>query len=124
LNGIVVNLEVVRARLARAADGSPEILPFAELAMGQAEESVKLNEGVGSLLLLVSGAVDTNGLMHCTQGDGELPELRFEVDRGIADRTLPGLRTLGNALGFTVETDDGAVILTFPLDSTATRNSE
>ena len=67
LNGLVVNLEVVRSRLARAADGSPEILPFAEQAMGQAEESVKLNEAVGSLLLLISGAVDSNGLLHCAQ---------------------------------------------------------
>jgi len=122
----VVNLEVVRARLARAADGSPETLPFAELAMGQAEESVKLNEGVGSLLLLISGAVDSNGVMHCTPAGGdEHPELRFEVDHATADRTVPGLRILGQALGFTVETDDRAVILTFPQDgSTATRISE
>ena len=125
LNGLVVNLEVVRTRLARAADGSPEILPFAEQAMGQAEESAKLNEAVGSLLLLVSGAVDSNGLMHCTQGEGELQNLRFEVDRATADRVLPGLRILGTALGFSAETHGGTVILTFPQgSSTETQISE
>lgn len=125
LNGIVVNLEVVRSRLARAAEGSPETLPFAEQAMAQAEVSVRLSEGVGSLLQLISGAVDSRGLIHCTQSDGELESLRFEVDRSTADRTLPGLRVLGTALGFSAETDDGTVILTFPQgSSTETRISE
>ena len=117
LNGIVVNLEVVRSRLARAADGSPETLPFAELAMGQAEESVRLSAAAGSLLLLISGAVDSAGLIRCTHGGGELESLRFEVGRATADRTLPDLRILGTALGFGAETDDGTVILTFPQDS-------
>lgn len=125
LNGIVVNLEVVRSRLARAAGGSPETLPFAEQAMGQAEESVRLSEGVGSLLQLISGAVDSEGRIHCTQGDGELESLRFEVGLATADRTLSGLRALGKTLGFRAETDDGTVILSFPRDSsTETRISE
>jgi len=125
LNGIVVNLEVVRSRLARAADGSPETLPFAEQAVGQAEESVRLSEGVGSLLQLISGAVGSDGLIRCTRADGESESLRFEVERVVSDRTLPGLRSLGSAVGFGVETDDGAVILTFPQDSrTKTRISE
>jgi hypothetical protein len=125
LNGIVVNLEVVRSRLARAADGSPETLPFAEQAMGQVEESVRLSEAVGSLLLLISSAVDSDGRVRCVQGEGELESLRFEVGRGTADRTLPGLRTLGKALGFGAETDGGTVILSFPQDSSPeTRISE
>jgi len=125
LSGIVVNLEVVRSRLALTADGSPETLPFAEQAMGQVEESVRLSEAVGSLLLLISGAVDADGLIRCTQGGGEPENLRFEVGLATADRTLPGLRILGKALGFGVETDDGTVILTFPQgSSTKTRISE
>jgi hypothetical protein len=126
LNGVVVNLEVVRNRLARAADGSPETLPFAEQATAQAEESVKLNEAVGSLLLLITGAVDPHGSVRCTQEGGEPGRLRFQVDLATADRTLPGLRALGDALDFSVETDDGgAVILTFPHDgSTETIISE
>jgi hypothetical protein len=114
---VVVNLEVVRSRLARVADGSHDVLPFTEQAMAQAEESVKLNEAVGSLLLLISGAVDSNGQLHCADTAGEPSGLRFEVDRGTADRVLPGLRSLGEALGFGAETHGGAVILTFPQDS-------
>ncbi len=117
LNGVVVNLEVVRSRLARAAGDSQDVLPFAEQAMAQAEESVKLNEAVGSLLLLISAAVDSNGELRCTSTAGESPGLRIEVDRGTADRVLPGLRTLGQALGFVAETHGGAVILTFRQNS-------
>lgn len=117
LNGVVVNLEVVRSRLARAAGGSEDILPFAEQAIAQAEESVKLNEAVGSLLLLISGAVDSNGDLRCACTAGEPSGLRFEVDRDTADRVLPGLRTLGQSLGFGAETHDGAVIFTFRRDS-------
>lgn len=117
LNGVVVNLEVVRSRLARTAGGSEDVLPFAEQAIGQAEELVKLNEAVGSLLLLISGAVDSNGDLRCASTAGEPSGLRFEVDRGTANRVLPGLRTLGQALGFGAETHGGAVILTFPQDS-------
>jgi hypothetical protein len=117
LNGVVVNLEVVRSRLARAAGGSQDVLPFAEQAMAQAEESVRLNEAVGSLLMLISGAVDSNGDLRCARTAGEPSGLRLEVDRGTADRVLPGLRTLGKALGFSAETHGGAVILTFPQDS-------
>lgn len=125
LNGLLVNLEVVRSRLGKAAGGSPETLPFAEQAMGQAEESVKLNEAAGSLLLLIAGALDSDGRLHCNQGDGALSQLLFEVDDSIADRTLPGLRILGETLGFGAETHRGAVILTFPQNSsTETKGSE
>lgn len=113
----MVNLEVVRSRLARAAADSQDVLPFAEQAMAQAEESVKLNEAVGSLLVLISGAVDSSGQLYCADTAGEPSGLRFEVDRSTADRVLPGLRTLGQALGFCAETHGGAVILTFPQDS-------
>src|SRR5450756_1192276 len=67
LNGLVVNLEVVRSRLARAADGAPDVLPFAEQAMGQTEELVKLNEAIGSLLALISGAIGPDGRLSCVQ---------------------------------------------------------
>jgi|GEM_PF-536461 hypothetical protein len=116
LNGLVVNLEVVRSRLARAADGAPDVLPFAEQAMGQTEELVKLNEAIGSLLALISGAIGPDGRLSCVQSAGEPSRLRFEVDRTTAERAVRGLQTLGGALGFSAETDGGAVILTFPQD--------
>jgi hypothetical protein len=117
LNGLVVNLEVVRSRLARAADGTPDVLPFAEQAMGQAEGLVKLNEAIGSLLTLIAGAIGPDGRLNCVQSAGEPSRLRFEVDQSTAERTVRGLQTLGGALGFSAETDGGAVILTFPRDS-------
>lgn len=113
MNGLVVNLEVVRSRLARSGDDAG-LLSFAEQAAAQAEESVKLNEAVGSLLSLLAGSIDENGGLRCTVAGGSSSGIRFEVDRSTADRVMPGLQTLSKAVGFAVETRDGAVILSFP----------
>ena len=124
LNGLVVNLEVVRSRLARSG-GDDTILPFAEQAASQAEESVKLSEAVGALLALITGAIDTDGRLRCARTTAASPAFRFEVDSGTAERVLPGLQTLGKAVGFGAETRGGAVILSFPQTSSAEfRNHE
>jgi len=118
LNGLVVNLEVVRSRLARSG-GDDTILPFAGQAAAQAEESVKLSEAAGALMTLITGAIDTDGRLRCARTAAASPELRFEVDSGTAERVLPGLQTLGRAVGFGAETHGGAVILSFPEASSA-----
>ncbi len=109
---------MVRSRLARAG-GDDKILPFAEQAMAQAEDSVRISEAVGALLSLITGAIDTDGRLRCARTVAALPELRFEVDNGTAERVLPGLQALGRAVGFGAETRGGAVILSFPQASSA-----
>jgi hypothetical protein len=116
LNGLVVNLEVVRSRLARA--GSDDgLLSFAEQATDQAEESVALNEGVGGLLSLIMASVDASGRLRCARSAPPASGIRFDVDISTAERVLPGLRRLGQSAGFSVEIDEAAVILTFPQTS-------
>lgn len=104
---------MVRSRLARSG-GDDSILSFAEQAAAQAEQSIKISEGMGSLLSLLTGALDADGRLRCLRTVTALQELRFEVDGGTADRVLPGLKTLGKAAGFDAETHGGAVILSFP----------
>jgi len=119
LNGLVVNLEVVRSRLARAAPAvseKDEVLSFAEQAASQAEAAAKLSEGVGALLALIAASVDETGRLHCTSGV-DASTIRLEVDKATAERLLPRLAALGARAGFSAENDGGAVILSFPKTS-------
>ena len=123
LNGLVVNLEVVRSRLARNG-GEESLLAFAEQASAQAEESVRLSEAAASLLQMVAGSIGENGELRCARTMGSEPALHFELDASTAERVLPGLRTLGKALGFDARTRDGAVILSFPQTSGEFKQTE
>jgi hypothetical protein len=119
LNGLVVNLEVVRSRLARttpAASEKDEVLSFAEQAASQAEEAAKLSEGIGALLALIVASVDEKGRLRCTSG-ADASIIRLEVDEATAERLVPRLKALGSGAGFVAENKQGAVILSFPKTS-------
>jgi hypothetical protein len=113
LNGLVVNLEVVRSRLARSGDPE-DLLAFAEHAAAQGEASVQITEGLGALLSLILGSVDASGVLRCTTSASPAT-LRFELEPGVAERVVPTLTLLGKTAGFTAETSDShTVILSFP----------
>ena len=119
LNGVVVNIEVVRSRLARAAAAGAteqDVLSFAEQAASEAEVAARLNEGVGALLSLMAASVDSNDRMRCASED-DSSAIGFDVESAVADQLLPRLEALGAAAGFTAEKRVGAVILRFPKTS-------
>jgi hypothetical protein len=117
LNGLVVNLEVVRSRLARSNDES-NVLTFAEQAAAQGEESVRRSEAVAALLSLIIGSVDASGRLRCGPASAGSSALRFDLEPGVAERVLPGLEVLGKSVGFTAETSGAeTVILSFPESS-------
>ena len=124
LNGLVVNLEVVRSRLARSGDYA-DLLAFAEHAAAQGEASVQITEGLGALLSLILGSVDGSGVLRCTTSLSPA-SLRFEVEPGAAERVIPALTLLGKVAGFVAETSDSrTVILSFPeLGSTEQKSHE
>jgi hypothetical protein len=117
LNGIVVNLEVVRTRLSRTTGGSPmtqqDVLSFAEQAIEQAELAVRLNEGIRSLLYMIAACVSSDGKMRCATA-GNARTISFDVDSVTSERLFPGLKALGAAAGFTAERRNGSVIFTVP----------
>ena len=116
LNGLVVNLEVVRSRLARSGDYE-DLLAFAEHAVAQGETSVQITEGIGALLSLILGSVDGSRVLRCSTSASPAT-LRFELEAGVAERVVPALALLGKTVGFTVETSGAeAVILSFPEQS-------
>ena len=113
LNGLVVNLEVVRSRLARSGDYE-DLLAFAEHAAAQGETSVQITEGIGALVSLILGSVDASGVLRCSASVSPA-KLRFDLDAGVAERVIPALTALGKVVGFTAETSGAeAVILSFP----------
>jgi hypothetical protein len=112
LNGLAVNLEVVRSRLARSGD--KDLLAFAEHAAAQGETSIQITEGLGALLSLIVGSVDESGVLRCSASESPAT-LRFELEPGVAERVGPALTVLGKAAGFTAETSGAhTIILSFP----------
>lgn len=109
----MVNLEVVRSRLARSGDYE-DLLAFAEHAAAQGEASVKITEGLGALLSLILSSVDGSGALRCSASRSPVT-LRFELEPGVAESVVPALTLLGKAAGFTAETSDShTVILSIP----------
>lgn len=122
LNGLVVNLEVVRSRLARSGDYE-DLLAFAEQAAAQGETSVQITEGIGALLSLILGSVDGSRVLRCSAATSP-GTLRFELEPGVAERVVPALALLGKTVGFTVETSGAeTVIFSFPEQSSTEHKS-
>ena len=117
LNGVVVNLEVVRTRLSRTTGGSPmtpqDVLSFAEQAVEQAELAVRLNDGVASLLYLIIAAISTDGKLRCGTA-GNARTISFDIDSVTSERLFPSLKALGAQAGFTAERSGGTVIFSVP----------
>jgi len=117
LNGVVVNLEVVRSRL---EGGEAELAPtalFLEQAIGQSEESVRLVEPSLALLDLLLGSVDARGEVRCEL----LTErtVRFRTSEIEASRVVRSLQPLAGRAGISAETDGTAVILSISHKSSA-----
>ena len=109
LNGLVVNLEVVRVRSSDAGDSGDQ---FLSQAIEQAEESVRLAEATIALLNMVVASID---------GEGEI-QARFVAPRGVeietdeseATRAAKTLNALARRTPFVVDVSGGAVILSIP----------
>ena len=110
LNALVVNLEVVRSRTT-----DPRTQPFAEQAVAQSEESVRLAEAAISLLNLVIGAVGSDGSLQCSF---EPPAgVRLTPVPGELERAARGLKALADRGAVRVDTSDTTVILSIPKPS-------
>ena len=109
LNGLVVNLEVVRARSSGAGD---QVEPFLGQAIEQAEESVRLAEGAIALLNVVVAGIDTSGRLSANF----IPPRGVEIEcqESEATRAAKSLAAFSNRTSFVVDVSGGAVILSIP----------
>lgn len=111
LNGLVVNLEVVRS-MAQSAGFAAE--PFMTQAVSQSEESVRLAEAAIALLKLVAGAVGSDGQFALVSADAR----QVGIDAGAgAERICAALLPLAERGVLSAERSGATVILQLPEDS-------
>lgn len=111
LNGLVVNLEVVRS-MAQSAGFAAE--PFMTQAVSQSEDSVRLAEAVIAMLKLVSGAVGPDGHFALVSAHGR----QIGIDAGAgAERICAALQPLAERGVLAAERSGATVILRLPEDS-------
>lgn len=84
LNGLVVNLEVVRSR---KADFDSSLQLFVQQAVDQAEESVRRAERTILLLSSIVEAIDETGSVHAEVLEGGNVRLGAEVILSIPENT-------------------------------------
>ena len=108
LNGLVVNLEVVRAMAQRAGHDAE---PFIGQAVAQAEESVRLAEAAIALLKLVVAAAGTDGRLAI--GSTEAGQIALDAGED-AERVSAALQPLADRLVMSVERSGSTVILRVP----------
>ena len=118
LNGVAVNVEVVRSRVARPGGergsgkaGATEIVSFAERAGAQVGEAASLTNGLLSLVGIVLAA-EAQGALHSATGGsaGSRIELMIYGDR--ASALVSDIKHLADRIGVGIEQDAGRVILT------------
>lgn len=108
LNGLVVNLEVVRS-MAAASGFVAE--PFMTQAVMQSEESIRLAEAAIALMRLLAGAVGENARVSSRPAKGR--QVDIEAGPG-ADRISSALQPLHDRGVLSVETSGSTVILRIP----------
>ncbi len=117
LNGLMVNLEVVRSDSARGGPDAPVTAPFLAQAVSQAEGSAQLADATLALLHLVLGAIGDNGEFQCRSISAD--SVRLASTAAEVDRVLQRLRPLSGGAGVQSEADDSAVIFTVRSQSSA-----
>ena len=111
LNGVVVNLEVVRV-MTQAAGLSAE--PFMGQARQQSEESVRLGEAVIALIRLLAAAIGPDGQLLCGSAGTNQVSLQAGAD---AERIHAALQPLSERGAVFVERSGSTVILRITQDS-------
>ena len=106
LNALVVNLEVVRSRSDTLDD---KVRPFVAQAVEQSEESVRLAEGIISLLNLLVGAVDDQGRVRAVSV--EPGTVKIDATESEAVRAARALTALAARTSVTADATETAVIL-------------
>jgi hypothetical protein len=110
LNGVAVNVEVVRSRVAREG-AATEIASFAERASTQIGEATALTNGLLSLVGIVLAA-EARGTLRSAAGasGGSRLELMIYGDR--ARVLVSDIKHLADRIGVAIEEDAMRVILT------------
>jgi len=108
LNGLVVNLEVVRARSSKLDDADRL---FLVQAIDQADQASRLAEGTIALLSMLAGAIDNAGTVTAKFVEPRSVEIAAGPE---AERVARNLSTLSERTSFSADVSGGTVILSIP----------
>jgi hypothetical protein len=110
LNGVAVNVEVVRSRVSREG-AATEVASFAERAGSQIGEATALTNGllalVGSVL-----AAEAQGTLSSARGSGGGSRIELMIYGDRASVVVSDIKRLGDRIGVGVEQRAARVILT------------
>jgi hypothetical protein len=120
LNGVAVNVEVVRSRNGRAPEGA-EVNPFAERAAAGVVKATSLTNGVLTVVGAVVAALAKGGLS--TPGHGDISEIEVMIYGGRAPIFVSEIAHLAQDIGVSVEQRGESVILrVLPEDKSHSQN--
>jgi hypothetical protein len=110
LNGVAVNVEVVRSRVAREG-AATEIASFAERAGSQMGEATSLTNGLLSLVGVVLSA-EAGGTLRTKVGAGGGSRIELMIYGDRAGGLVSDIKHLADRIDVGVEQSDERVILT------------
>jgi hypothetical protein len=118
LNGVAVNVEVVRSRVVRPGGeggsgkgGATEIASFAERAGAQVGEATSLTNGLLSLVGIVLAA-DAQGALHSATRGSAGSRIELMIYGDWASALVSDIKHLADRIGVGIEQDAERVILT------------
>jgi signal transduction histidine kinase len=109
LNGVAVNVEVVRSRIARDPD-KKELLAFAERAVAQVGVANTLTDSLSAFVGCVLAA-QAHGTLRAVDGGGAGTRLELMIYGERAESLVSAIKRFGELTGVAVEQHNGRVIL-------------
>jgi hypothetical protein len=109
LNGVAVNVEVVRSRISRDAD-KKDLLPFAERAVAQVGVANTLSESLSAFVGCVLAA-QARGTLRAAEGGSGGTQLELMIYGEHAESLVSAIKRFGELTGVGVEERNGRVIL-------------
>ena len=120
LNGVAVNVEVVRSRTERQGAGD-EVAPFAERAAADVVKASSLTNGVLAVIGAVLAALARGGVNSA--GHGDPSEIEVMIYGGRAPGFVSEIAQLAQEIGVSVEQRGQSVILrVLPEDKSHSQN--
>ena len=112
MNGVAVNVEVVRSRSEGATGTSArELTPFAERAVIQVGEASALTDGLLAFVSAVMSAVE-DGTLRTVSGHGAQTQMELMIYGDRAPSIVSDIERLASAVNVSVEQHGQRVILT------------
>lgn len=111
LNGVAVNIEVVRSRLSRPAPDLVELKTFADRASQESDGAAALTNGLADLARLLARAAAASGKAQLKKSDGQ-KELAVPLHSSDDAELSADIRALAARMGVAIKLDGPTVIFT------------